>query len=104
MVTAICSDRQWRKGTYGFARLGPQLDWPGISLWDIFPSPPSQLAVESRTCPKRHLPVENPLFHLYKNPVLHWQISRLWLYREISGYQNLRSCLSGMHLPSRTHR
>ena len=30
-------------------------------------------------CPKRHLPVEKPLFHLYKNLVLRWQNSRLWL-------------------------
>ena len=79
VVTAICSDRQCRKDTYGFARLGPQSDGPGISLWDVFPSPPSQLAAESRMCPKRHLPVEKPLFHLYKNPVLRWQNSRLWL-------------------------
>ena len=79
VVTAICSDRQCRKDTYGFARLGPQSDGPGISLWDVFPSPPSQLAAENRMCPKRHLPVEKPLFHLYKNPVLRWQNSRLWL-------------------------
>ena len=32
VVTAICSDRQWRKGTYGFARLGPQSDWPGVFI------------------------------------------------------------------------
>ena len=56
--------------TQGHIRIRPARPSVGLSKIPVSNDsvrPPSQLAVESRMCPKRHLSVEKPLFHLYKS-------------------------------------